>query len=302
MYCANFLSKCLNRWQPSAMPWRQTLRRSRGFLLAFIFLGCCRLPAFACAWPKLPSAHFTSRPARAGAQDIMKERLSDLPDGMLLSENSTAATDNVAESTADFWRLSDSERSLSGRRSTVTRSVAVLLLGVVTVLWGSQHSIIKYTLQQGANDSLQAACLNLVRFGLAGICFSPWLPAVQPERQGVRARLEWRAGAELGFWLFLGFCLQAAGLLYTTAQRSGLLLYLNVKLVPFFAWSIFGRAVPLSAWLSALAAFLGTLLVAMDDAAGVDPNVGDVLSLLAAAASAFQPAFTHHRDESRGVK
>ena len=212
----------------------------------------------------------------------MKETLLAAP----LSENSTSATGSIPEGSPDFWQLTESERSIGGRRSTVTRSVAVLLLGVVTVLWGSQHSIIKYTLQQGANDSLQAACLNLVRFGLAGLCFSPWLPVFQPERQGVRARLEWRAGAELGFWLFLGFCLQAAGLLYTTAQRSGLLLYLNVKLVPFFAWSIFGRAVPLSAWLSALAAFLGTLLVAMDDAAGVDPNIGDLLSLLAAAASA----------------
>ena len=94
----------------------------------------------------------------------------------------------------------------------------------------------------------------------------------------------------------------------------------NVKLVPFFAFSIFGRTaawtgpvltltapllhqVPLSAWLSALAAFLGqdnepspertvgllfqgTTLVALDDQAGVPPNVGDLLSLMAAAASA----------------
>ena len=281
------------------MPWRASRLKSlksRGSLasLALILWGCYKLPAFAsAALPKLPSPQRTSRPARAEAQEVMKETLADLPEAVLLSENSTAATENVQESTADFWRLSDSESSIGGRRTTVSRSVAVLLLGMVTVLWGSQHSIIKYTLQQGANDSLQAACLNLVRFGLAGLCFSPWLPVVQPERQGVRARLEWRAGAELGFWLFLGFCLQAAGLLYTTAQRSGLLLYLNVKLVPFFAWSIFGRAVPLSAWLSALAAFLGTLLVAMDDAAGVDPNIGDLLSLLAAAASASQLTVVH---------
>ncbi|CAE8606487.1 unnamed protein product, partial [Polarella glacialis] len=104
---------------------------------------------------------------------------------------------------------------------------------------------------------------------------------------GVRASLEWRGGVELGVWLFLGFCLQAVGLLYTTAQRSGLLLYLNVKLVPFFAFFLFARAVPQTAWLAALAALLGTFLVAGDDKAGVPPNVGDVLSVLAAAASAM---------------
>jgi len=160
----------------------------------------------------------------------------------------------------------------------------VLALGAVTVLWGAQHALIKDVLS-GA-DALDAATLNALRFGLAALCFSPWLPKVLPPR-GVRAALEWRGGAELGFWLYLGFCLQAVGLLYTTAQRSGLLLYLNVKLVPFFALALFGRAVPLSAWLSALAALIGTGLVAGDGAGGVPPNVGDALSVAAASASAM---------------
>lgn len=208
--------------------------------------------------------------------------------------NSTTAGSAEDEVTTDFWSLTESDRSLT-KGKFLDRSVAVLVLGLVTVLWGSQHAIIKYTLASGANDSLQAASLNLVRFTLAALCFCPFLPSpgslLDQSRAGgmweVRARLEWRAGAELGFWLFLGFCLQALGLLYTTAQRSGLLLYLNVKLVPFFAFSIFGRKVPLSAWLSAVAAFLGTTLVALDDQAGVPPNVGDLLSLMAAAASAM---------------
>lgn len=164
------------------------------------------------------------------------------------------------------------------------QSIAVLVLGAVTVLWGAQHSIIKATVS--GTDLLEVGVLNVLRFGLAALCFFPWLPRLLPPR-GVRASLEWRGGLELGFWLFLGFGLQTVGLLYTTAQRSGLLLYLNVKLVPFFALALLGRNVGISAWLSAAAALLGTLLVAGDGAGGVPPNVGDVLSLAAAAASAM---------------
>ncbi|CAJ1358685.1 unnamed protein product [Effrenium voratum] len=226
-------------------------------------------------------------PAFIGARPVSRRFIghvasTDLKEGVKMKSDSDANSDSAAESNGEFWNLSGDERSI-GRRSMLDSSGAVLALGLVTVLWGSQHSIIKYTLAGGANDSLQAACLNLVRFSLASLCFSFWLP----DLRGLRGRLEWRAGLELGFWLFLGFCLQAIGLVYTTAQRSGLLLYLNVKLVPFFAFSIFGREVALSAWLSALAALLGTTLVALDDQAGVPPNVGDLLSLMAAAASAM---------------
>lgn len=171
-------------------------------------------------------------------------------------------------------------------RPLLDPSRAVLVLGLVTMIWGAQHAIIKETLS--GKDGLEAATLNLVRFSLAALCFSPWLPLARKEDSlKDRENLEWRGGAELGLWLFLGFCLQAAGMLYTTAQRSGLLLYLNVKLVPFFAFAVFGREVPLTAWLLAAAALLGTFLVAGDGATGVPLNIGDVLSLAAAAASAM---------------
>merc|ERR1711956_13960 len=50
---------------------------------------------------------------------------------------------------------------------------------------------------------------------------------------------------------------------------------------------VFGRKIPLSAWLSASAALAGTALVAGDGAAGVPPNIGDLLSIAAASASAM---------------
>lgn len=188
--------------------------------------------------------------------------------------------DTAVELAEDF----DAEPEPKGEG--LPQDAAVVILGLVTVLWGAQHATIKATLDTA--DPLDSAVLNLVRFALAALCFSPWLPPFfRPGRRRRRVTLEWRAGLELGFWLFLGFTLQVVGLLYTTAQRSGLLLYLNVKLVPFFAAVIFGRSVPLSAWGSAAVALFGTILVAGDGAGGVPPNAGDFLSLCAAAASAM---------------
>jgi drug/metabolite transporter (DMT)-like permease len=90
----------------------------------------------------------------------------------------------------------------------------------------------------------------------------------------------------MGLWMFLGFSLQAIGLLSTTAQRSGFLLYLNVKFVPFFAYLLLGRQISTSTWVSALAAFTGTALLALDGQS-IGLNVGDFWSVLAASASAM---------------
>ncbi|KAL3787712.1 hypothetical protein HJC23_012138 [Cyclotella cryptica] len=110
--------------------------------------------------------------------------------------------------------------------------------------------------------------------------------------------LSWRYGLELGIYMFLGYAFQAIGLEITTASRSGFLLYLNVKLVPFFSFLIFGRRIRTTTWISALVAFLGTALLSLDNANGRSfdsggvglnfaLNAGDLWSIAAAAASAM---------------
>ena len=105
--------------------------------------------------------------------------------------------------------------------------------------------------------------------------------------------MAWRWGAELGVWMFLGFAFQAIGLQYTTAQKSGFLLYLNCKFVPFFAAVLFGRSISTATWLSALVAVVGTALLAVGSSSGLsagsanDWNVGDLWSIAAAMTSAM---------------
>jgi drug/metabolite transporter (DMT)-like permease len=66
---------------------------------------------------------------------------------------------------------------------------------------------------------------------------------------------------ELGLYTFLGFSLQAVGLETTTAARSAFLLYLNVKMVPFLAYALYGRSISTTTWTSALLALTGELLL-----------------------------------------
>ena len=119
------------------------------------------------------------------------------------------------------------------------------------------------------------ACLNFVRFGIAALVLSPFSPGLSSKMSPTAAAdadktansdadadaspaVVWRAGAELGLWMFLGFAFQSIGLLFTTASRSAFLLYLNVKLVPIFSAVLFGRAVPGLTWASAAVALFGT--------------------------------------------
>lgn len=158
---------------------------------------------------------------------------------------------------------------------------SVLLLNFVAILWGTQHAIIKNLV----SDTTPAS-YSLLRFGLAALLSSPYLPKFTWKNHDDESFKAWRWGCELGIYLFLGFALQAVGLETTTASRSGFLLYLNVKFVPFFSWVFFNKTVSPGTWISALAAFIGTAMLATD---GSEFGFcqGDVWSIAAAASSAM---------------
>ncbi|GKY92154.1 hypothetical protein MPSEU_000186700 [Mayamaea pseudoterrestris] len=186
-------------------------------------------------------------------------------------------------------------------------SQSILLLNLVAILWGSQHAVIKLCVQ----DSPDAAGpFTLLRFGIAALLASPFTPGLKSLISSLANKSDsstfessandlqqiWRWGLELGFWMFLGFSFQAIGLEYTTAQKSGFLLYLNVKFVPILAFVLLGRSISIPTWVSAFAAFTGTALLATSGVAnGADPtfvaassiNIGDAWSIAAALASAM---------------
>lgn len=185
-------------------------------------------------------------------------------------------------------------------------SRSITLLVIVTLVWGTQHAVTK-SIVVGVGSSV--ATLTLYRFLLAAIVSSihslshdcgkeKLISLVYNTRDILRlpvrnsfyrtnAIANWRWGVELGFWMFLGYALQGISLKYTTAQRSGFLLYLNVKFVPFFARLFYGREIKKATWLSAFGAFFGTALLANDRTVQTALRIGDALSIFSAAASAM---------------
>lgn len=208
---------------------------------------------------------------------------------------------------------------------------SIILLNLVAVIWGTQHAVIKTVVGGGVGDGTDstAAYFTLARFGLAAALAAPYTPgwgqrelqqqnlAVEQSTDGKNVnyvptdesnedsiinttsagRLAWKYGAELGLYMFLGYAFQAIGLETTTASRSGFLLYLNVKFVPFLSYLIFGRTIRRGTWISALVAFCGTALLALDVGAEETTtsastitaalSVGDLWSIAAAASSAM---------------
>ena len=102
-------------------------------------------------------------------------------------------------------------------------SDAILLLNLVTVLWGSQHAVIKLCV-----SDIDPSSFTLVRFFLGAILATPaWLSSsltndtnVKGDIMTTRAnsgsltmmKTTWRWGFEMGFWMFLGFAFQSIGL------------------------------------------------------------------------------------------
>lgn len=150
----------------------------------------------------------------------------------------------------------------------------MMLLNVVAIIWGSQHAVMK-----GLVGSATPATVNAVRFVLACMSTIWWLPCSRKGKEGPVVL----HGLKLGFLNFLGFAAYSTGLKYTTASRSGFLLYLNVKIVPILAFLVLGRRLSGTAWAMAAMAVIGTLLLCND---GTPPNIGDLWSLTAAFTSA----------------
>ena len=209
------------------------------------------------------------------------------------SSKDDIVVEQIENSTPDLIGNNALKEEDEPEQNSSTATQAVLLLNLVAIIWGTQHSVAKMVV-----DDCDAASFSFARFALATAIVSPFTPEIgsflKPKVDGDRSfegddeqnALAWKWGIEMGLWMFLGYAFQAIGLGYTTAQRSGFLLYLNVKFVPFFARILFGRNISISTWASAFTAFAGTALLAYDGNS-LALNTGDLWSVAAAAASAM---------------
>lgn len=218
---------------------------------------------------------------RRGTRSMEKWRMVQAPE-----QEKKTVEDTGGDGETKREIVGSGKRKKSKGLRGIGRTVPFLMLNAVTVLWGSQHAVIK--LAVGA-EGVSPEVLNLLRFFVGASLLTPFLLRGNGEKlDQVQDSEDWSAllaGAELGLWMFVGYALQSLGMLTTTAGKSAFLLYLNVKLVPIFSATFYNRSIELMTWISAGIAVVGTALLCFDG--GQSPAPGDFLSIAAAAASAM---------------
>lgn len=111
------------------------------------------------------------------------------------------------------------------------KSTAIIMLIVVTVIWGGGFIGIKMALDGG----MSAGTLNMTR----GFIFSAIVFCAFHQHILSMTKAEFVNGILVGTFNALGFITQAIGALYTTPSNSSFLTTTNVVMVPFMAWAIF---------------------------------------------------------------
>lgn len=157
----------------------------------------------------------------------------------------------------------------------------VLLLVLVTAIWGSTFAVVK-TL----GELLSAPTLITWRFLIATLALLPVVWWARLRRHSHSAPKPspsptplWRDGLLLGAWLIAGYGTQTVALQTTTANRAAFFTALSVVLVPL--WLVFAqrRPMPLALWWGVPLAVAGLALLSWEGGTLV---VGDLWALACA--------------------
>jgi drug/metabolite transporter (DMT)-like permease len=164
------------------------------------------------------------------------------------------------------------------------RSRGALALVGTTALWGISFPLVGDVV--AGRTQGQLLCFLALRFGLATLAFLPLGGALRDATRAAGARA-WALAGGVGVVLFAGFYLQTWGLMHTSPGRSAFITVLSVPMVPLFA-ALLHRRRPSPVHLAASGlATLGIGLVLAPGGA-LEPNLGDLLTLLSAVAFALQ--------------
>lgn len=156
---------------------------------------------------------------------------------------------------------------------------------MVAFVWGAT-----FVLVQNAISFLEPFSFNGIRFFAASLLLGVWLLLFERDQFRFLTRKLLLSGMLLGFWLFIGYAFQTAGLLYTSSSKAGFITGLSVVLVPLFAIFLLKQRPGANAVIGVLIAAAGLYLLTMTDTAGL--NLGDGLIFICAIGFAMHIIFT----------
>lgn len=142
----------------------------------------------------------------------------------------------------------------------MSRGLGIVLLLLVTLIWGTTFAVIKDAL-----ENVPPALFLALRFTVAALALA-W---VRPTR-GI-----WRWGLILGVVMFISYGSQTVGLVFTSASKGAFITALSVVLVPMLTGLINRQWLPARIWVAAALALAGLGLMTLTDVSGV--NIGDLI-------------------------
>lgn len=151
----------------------------------------------------------------------------------------------------------------------------IALVGV-TAVWGSTFVIVATAI-----ETMPVFAFLTWRFGLATLL----LVLLRPTAAFRLSRTHVLQGAAIGAVLGLGYILQTIGLKTTPATVSGFITGMFLVFTPLVAWVITRERVPASAWWAVGLATVGLAVLSLK---GLSIGIGELLTLVAAIAFAFQ--------------
>ena len=157
------------------------------------------------------------------------------------------------------------------------RSVANLLLIIVTIIWGGG-----FIATSAALECFDPFYVLMIRFvGSAMLSFLIAFPRLRKVEHKTLLK-----GSVAGVFLFLAFAFQTFGLQYTTASKNAFLITTNVMFVPYIYWMLFHQR---PSYRQVIASFLcigGIGLLTLKGSA-ISFGLGDFFSLICAVFFAF---------------
>lgn len=149
---------------------------------------------------------------------------------------------------------------------------AELAIATVSFIWGATFVVVKSALADASTLVFLA-----LRFALAAVLLLGMFRLRSGSLDGFFRH--WRGGLVCGFFLFLGYALQTAGLRTTAASKSAFLTGLFVVLVPILSSCLKRRIPQVVECAGALLAVVGTAVLTLDAATGFRLSTGDLLTV-----------------------
>lgn len=156
--------------------------------------------------------------------------------------------------------------------STWQRTRAEFTIAAVSFIWGATFVVVKSALADASTLVFLA-----LRFALATLLLLALFRLRRGSLDGFFSH--WRGGLVCGFFLFIGYALQTAGLQTTAASKSAFLTGLFVVLVPLLSCALKRCAPRPIEFGGALLALGGTALLTLEPGAGFRLYTGDLLTI-----------------------